>query len=167
MSSPVAIRAFKSETAASEALSRLEALGISCFLNSRHYNLAANTWLFVSPEQRASAKEAVKELPSEVLQDSAPLVPISEADIAVYASKFGDRHSYQWVFWLILILFPVTFNFGIKWAFFTFSLFAAVALVLMKYLGCPCCRRIPMQAAKSKDFLQCPSCGIRYVRPTA
>jgi hypothetical protein len=167
MSSPIAVRSFKSETAASEALSRLESMGISCFLIAKHFNLAGNTWLFVSPEQDDLARETLRKLPSDILQASVQLVPISEADIIVYASKFGDRHSYQWALWLIMILFPVIFYHGIGWALVTLSIFAAVVLVFRRYLGCPCCGRIPMDAVRLKDFLQCPSCGIRCVRQTA
>ena len=167
MSSPVAIRSFKSETSASEALSRLEPMGISCFLITKHYNLAGNTWLFASREQDDLARETIKKLPSDILEDSVQLVPISEADIIVYASKFGDRHSYQWALWLIIIVFPVIFRHGIGLALVTLSAFAALVLIFRRYLGCPCCGRIPMQAVRFKDFLQCPSCGIKCVRPTA
>ena len=168
MSSAVAIRSFKTKTAASEALSRLEPMGISCFLIAKHYNLAGNTWLFVSLEQEDLARETLRKLPADILQASVQLVSISEAHIIVYASKFGDRQSYpQWALWLIIFLFPVIFYHGVAWGLVTLSVFAAVVFVFKRYWGCPCCRRIPMDAVRLNDFLHCPSCGIRCVRPTA
>ena len=167
MISPVAIRSFKSRSAASAALTRLETVGIRCRLLTAHDNLAVDAWLFASYEQSNLARKMARGLPSDILHHSRELAPISEADIVVYASKFGDRHSYQWLLWLTVVLWPLIFHRGVWWAVASLLVFASVAFTVKGHLGCPCCGTLPMRTVRNGDFVQCPNCGIRSLRPRA
>src|SRR5262249_33876726 len=121
----------------------------------------------VAYEQSNLARKMASRLSVEILNDSRELAPISETDIVVYASKFGDRHSYQWVLWSTVVLWPLIFHQGAWWALASLALFAAAAFAFKRHLGCPCCGTLPMQTVRTDDFVQCPNCGIRSLRPKA
>jgi hypothetical protein len=166
-SSPVAIWSFRSETAATEVVSQLEGAGIRCSLISGHDNLA-NTWLFVSREQNGLAKETLKRLPVAVLQDSVEVISISEAYISIYAAQFGKRYRRRWVFWLIVVLWPLGFGLGLWWVFISLLILSAVLILVSKTtFNCPCCRKPIVNPAKFNDFVECTYCGIKSLQANA
>jgi hypothetical protein len=164
MSKPlsVAVCAFKAEHEANGFGSHLSAAGIPFTLRSGGDHLVEVWWLFVSIDHVAVVWKTLEGLPLAKAENVTKLRSVPETDIAHYALQFRNRQKWRLPLFLMLLICPAGFMYGLVSSLVSMAVFAVLLETVRSMLFCPCCGGI--SRVVGDGFVQCGSCGIRASR---